>query len=245
MRLALLIALAFALMPARAQDAAESPFTAVTLGGEAFGQKQGFEALVALPDGYADSGDSWPLVLFLHGAGERGEDLSRASIHGPARHVREGQRFPFVLVTPLAPKRYWWRAEDLGALLDDVQARYRIDLDRVYVTGLSMGGFGTWDLAETYPGRFAAVAPICGGGTPGRICGSAADGALPIWIFHGALDSVISPQRSLEMNQRLQRCDGDVRLTIYPEANHDSWTATYANPALYEWLLAQRRSQSE
>ena len=123
--------------------------------------------LVALPDGYDDGGRAWPLVLFLHGAGERGDDLSRVMVHGPTRRVAEGHRFPFVLVAPQAPEGAWWDAAALGALLDEVERTYRIDPDRVMVTGLSMGGFGAWALAETFPDRFAAVAPVCGGGTPG------------------------------------------------------------------------------
>lgn len=186
--------------------------------------------LLALPDGYADSGASWPLVLFLHGAGERGDNLSRVAIHGPARLVREGQRFPFVLVAPQAPEGTWWDAQALGALLDDLGARYRIDPDRVYVTGLSMGGFGTWSLLETFPGRFAAAVPVCGGGTPGRICAAK---SVPVWAFHGAQDTVVPLQRSQEMVRRLETCDGDIRFTVYPEAGHDSWTETYADPDVY------------
>ena len=201
-------------------------------------QPVGLKYLVALPDGYDDGDDAWPLLLFLHGAGERGDDLGRVAIHGPTRRVVEGERFPFVLVAPQAPEGTWWDARELGALLDEVERAYRVDPDRVMVTGLSMGGFGAWSLAETFPDRFAAVAPVCGGGTPGRIC-AASD--VPVWAFHGALDPVVPVERSLEMVRRLEQCGGNVRLTLYPDAGHDSWTETYANPALYDWLLAQRR----
>lgn len=200
----------------------------------------GYRFLVALPDGYGAGDEVWPLVLFLHGAGERGGDLAAVAVHGPARHVREGERFPFVLVAPQAPAGAWWDPQALGALLDHAEQTYRIDPDRVYVTGLSMGGYGTWALAEAFPDRFAAIAPVCGGGTPSRIC-PAAEAGLPVWAFHGALDDVVPLQRSLEMVQRYQRCGGVARLTVYPDAGHDSWTATYANPELYAWLLAQRR----
>ena len=235
---ALLLALA---VSASAQPAvpADGPFTAHTLG-DTLRQPVALDYLVALPDGYDEGDERWPLLLFLHGAGERGSDLGRVTAHGPPRHVAEGRRFPFVLVAPQAPDGAWWDARSLGALLDRVERDYRIDPDRVMVTGLSMGGFGAWALAETFPDRFAAVAPVCGGGTPGRICAAA---GTPVWAFHGALDDVVAPQRSIEMAQRLRRCDGDVRLTLYPDAGHDSWTATYADPALYDWLLAQRRAR--
>ena len=194
--------------------------------------------LLALPDGYADSDAPWPLVLFLHGSGERGDSLARIAVHGPPRLVREGQRFPFVLVSPQAPEGAWWDAHALGALLDDIEARYRIDRDRMYVTGLSMGGFGVWDLLSTFPDRFAAAAPVCGGGTPGRICAAR---ATPVWAFHGALDTVVPLQRTREMTARLASCGGSVRFTVYPDAGHDAWTETYADPDLYTWLLSHRR----
>ena len=196
--------------------------------------------LLALPEGYGASDEAWPLVLFLHGSGERGDSLALVAAHGPPRLVREGQRFPFVLVSPQAAEGAWWDAQTLGALLDDLQARYRIDPDRVYVTGLSMGGFGTWDLLETFPDRFAAAVPVCGGGTPGRICAAR---SVPVWAFHGALDPVVPLLRSQEMTERLEACGGDVRLTVYPDAGHDSWTATYADPTVYEWLLSHRRGE--
>ncbi len=197
--------------------------------------------LVALPDGYADDDTTrWPLVLFLHGSGERGADLARLRVHGPTRRVAEGARVPFVLVAPQAPEGSWWDAQQLGALLDRIEQTYRIDADRISVTGLSMGGYGTWALAEAFPTRFAAIAPVCGGGTPSRIA-AAAEAGLPMWVFHGALDDVVPVQRSIEMVQRVQRHGGDVRLTLYPDAGHDSWTETYANPELYDWLMAQRR----
>ncbi len=234
-RLAFALALSVA-TPALAQ-APGAPFSAHALR-DTLRQPVGLEYLVALPDGYEDGDQSWPLLLFLHGAGERGDDLSRVAVHGPTRRVAEGERFPFILVAPQAPEGTWWDARELGALLDEVERAYRVDPDRVMVTGLSMGGFGAWSLAEAFPDRFAAVAPVCGGGTPGRVC-AAAD--VPIWAFHGALDDVVPVERSLEMVQRLRRCGGHVRLTLYPDAGHDSWTETYANPALYDWLLAQRR----
>jgi predicted peptidase len=126
----------------------------------------------------------------------------------------------------------------LDALLDHIVYRYRIDQERIYVTGLSMGGFGTWRLAAQYPDRFAAIAPICGGGDPRdapRIS------QLHVWAFHGAKDTIVEPEKSREMVDALKKAGSDVKLTIYPEAGHDSWTKTYNNPELYTWFLEHRR----
>lgn len=239
-RLPLAVLLTVTAAAARAPAAQDTPVAGQT--SEAFTgtarQPVALKYLLALPDGYDASDARWPLVLFLHGSGERGDSLARVAVHGPPRHAREGQRFPFVLVSPQAAEGAWWDARALGALLDGIEARYRIDPDRVYVTGLSMGGFGVWDLLETFPGRFAAAAPVCGGGTPGRICAAR---ATPVWAFHGALDTVVPLQRTHEMTARLASCGGNVRFTVYPEAGHDSWTETYATPDLYAWLLSHRR----
>src|SRR3954469_24984435 len=123
--------------------------------------------LLFLPEGYSnDSDKKWPLMLFLHGAGERGSDVNKVKVHGPPRIVEKRKDFPFIVVSPQCPADSWWRTFELNALLDEIQSQYKVDPDRVYLTGLSMGGFGTWELATQYPQRFAAIAPICGGGNP-------------------------------------------------------------------------------
>ncbi|MEI6082813.1 MAG: PHB depolymerase family esterase [Verrucomicrobiota bacterium] len=191
--------------------------------------------LLYLPPEYAsDRKKRWPVLLFLHGAGERGNNLELVKSHGPAKLIKQGQEFPFIVVSPQCPTGEWWRAEVLAALLDEIESRYRVDKRRIYVTGLSMGGYGTWALALTYPHRFAAIAPICGGGhwwTTPRIK------HLPTWVFHGTKDSVVPFKRSKEMVDALRQAGGNVRFTRYPGVDHDSWTATYANPKLYEWFL--------
>lgn len=194
---------------------------------------------LVLPDGYDEGDDAWPLVLFLHGSGERGDDLSRVAIHGPLKEVRKGRAFPFVLVAPQLPAdRPRWEARELGALLDHIEATHRIDPARVYVTGLSMGGYATWDLVMHFPDRFAAAAPVCGGGLPFR---APAFAQTPIWAFHGALDPIVPLERSAEMARAINAMGGEVKLTVYPEATHDAWTATYADPAFYAWMLDHRR----
>ena len=199
--------------------------------------------LLYLPADY-EKKESWPLVLFLHGAGERGSDLQLIKLHGPPKLVEQGKQFPFVLVSPQCPKDRWWTWElrELTALLDDVIAKHKIDQSRVYVTGLSMGGFGTWALAAYTPKRFAAIVPICGGGEPFSARAIAAAG-LPVWAFHGEKDPVVPLKRSEEMVEAVKRNKGDVRLTVYPDVLHDSWTATYDNPAVFAWLLEHRREK--
>jgi predicted peptidase len=198
--------------------------------------------LLALPKGYGENKDQkWPLMLFLHGAGERGNDLNKVKVHGPAKLVEQGKEFPFIVVSPQCPADSWWtdQLDALMALLDEVQAKYAVDPNRVYLTGLSMGGFGSWALGCRYPNRFAAIVPICGGGEwflAERMKN------VPVWAFHGAKDGVVPLRESQEMVDALKRAGGNVQLTVYPEANHDSWTETYNNPKLYEWLLSQRKA---
>lgn len=198
--------------------------------------------LLHLPKGYGDNKDQkWPLVLFLHGAGERGSDINKVKVHGPPKLIEQGKDLSFIVVSPQCPAGSWWteQIDALTALLDDVQARYAVDTNRVYLTGLSMGGFGSWAMGCRYPNRFAAVVPICGGGEwflAERLKN------VPVWAFHGAKDSVVPLRESQEMVDSLKRAGGNVQFTVYPEANHDSWTETYNNPKLYEWLLSRRRA---
>ena len=118
-------------------------------------------------------------------------------------------------------------------------ARYRVDERRICVTGLSMGGYATWALALLCPQRFAAIAPICGGGDPRRVSRIA---HLPVWAFHGALDEIVPLDESTRMVQALQQRGAHVKFTVYPDAGHNSWTRTYDDPEFYEWLLKQRRT---
>ncbi|MGH3692032.1 MAG: alpha/beta hydrolase-fold protein [Microbacterium sp.] len=197
--------------------------------------------LVHLPDDYdADPNRLWPVVLFLHGAGERGSDLDLAAVHGPPRLADAGHEFPFILVTPQCAETSQWVAEltTLSVLLDEVAAVYRIDPARVSVTGLSMGGFGTWSLAVRYPDRFAAIAPICGGLW---MQSAAPIGDLPTWAFHGDADDVVPISATEQIVSELRTLDADVRFTRYAGIGHDSWTETYENPELYDWLLSHRR----
>ena len=194
--------------------------------------------LLYLPPGYGRDDGPWPLVLFLHGAGERGNDLTKVKTHGPPKLVEAGRDFPFILASPQCPAEGWWENDVLDALLDDTVDRYDVDEDRVYLTGLSMGGYGTWSLACACPDRFAAIAPVCGGGNHILVQRLK---RVPVWVFHGAKDDVVPLAKSAEMVRAIEAAGGNVRFTVYPDAAHDSWTETYDNPELYEWLLNQRR----
>ncbi len=203
--------------------------------------KVNFKYLLYLPEDYEKQA-SWPLLLFLHGSGERGDDLQLVKKHGPPKLIEAGRKYPFIVVSPQCPKGKSWEAFELTALLDDLSEHYKVDPDRIYVTGLSMGGFGTWSLAAYTPQRFAAIVPICGGGDPyltRRLK------QLPIWVFHGAKDPAVALERSETMVEALKKNGNEVQFTVYPEAGHDSWTETYDNPKLYEWLLKQRRPETE
>lgn len=126
--------------------------------------------LLFLPEGASDETKRWPLLMFLHGSGERGDDLEKVKTHGPPKMVEKDKDFPFILVSPQAEQFSGWSSDILNALLEDVCARLPVNTDRIYLTGLSMGGFGTWDFATQYPQHFAAIAPVCGGGDPESAC---------------------------------------------------------------------------
>jgi predicted peptidase len=193
--------------------------------------------LLFLPQGYGESKQHWPLILFLHGSGESGTNLVKVKKRGLPRIVESKPAFPFIVVSPQSPG-HGWNNGALMALLDDVISKYRVDPDRIYLTGLSMGGYGTWSLAAAHPERFTAIVPICGGGNTADANKLA---ALPIWAFHGAKDRIVPVQRSREMVAAIRAAGGSVKYTEYPEAQHDCWTQTYDNPELYKWLLAQKR----
>jgi predicted peptidase len=148
---------------------------------------------------------------------------------------------PFICVSPQCPSHSYWPVmnDELSTLLDEVIERYSVDTERVYLTGLSMGGYGTWHMSMLYPDKFAAIAPICGGGNP-RLTYLIKD--IPIWTFHGAKDTTVPIKETEDMVNALKDIGSSVKYTVYPEAKHDSWTETYNNPELYEWFLSHRKN---
>ncbi|MEZ5299590.1 MAG: prolyl oligopeptidase family serine peptidase [Verrucomicrobiales bacterium] len=196
--------------------------------------------LLALPPDYEAAKDKkYPVMLFLHGAGERGDDLEKVKVHGPPKLVGKMKELDdFIIVSPQCPKDQWWDGEALRALVDEVVKTYRVDEKRLYCTGLSMGGYGTWMLSCRYPDLFAAIVPICGGGEPKHLKNIK---DMPIWVFHGAKDTAVKIGESERLVEELKRLGNDVKFTVYPEAGHDCWTESYANPELYAWLLSKAK----
>ncbi len=248
----------------------------------------GYRYLLSLPEGYdATAAKTWPLLVFLHGSGERGADTWLVAKHGPpkllhgdaplplatppaanakgkaadtppaapeppeARARREAAakalRENFIVVSPQCPTGVWWDDDAVGALVDEIVATHKVDGSRLYLTGLSMGGYGTWSYAMRNPGRFAAIIPICGGGEPSIVrrmarVKKAELTSLGVWVFHGAKDTSVPLAESEQMVAALKTAGvADLQFTVYPEAKHDSWTETYANPEIYAWLLKHRR----
>ncbi|HYG23108.1 MAG TPA: dienelactone hydrolase family protein [Verrucomicrobiae bacterium] len=212
-------------------------------------KKGELQYLQYVPKDYdADPERQWPILLFLHGAGERGTNVQRVAVHGPLKLVNEGRHFPFIIIAPQCPAGEYWQTEGVLKLLDDASERFRVDRSRVYLAGLSMGGYGTWKFLMAHPERLAAAVPICGGGERIDLLGLKTEEQrtalrnLPVRAYHGARDPVVPLAESERAVEFLKRygCT-NVTLTVYPEAEHDSWTQTFANPELYEWLLKQRR----
>ncbi len=188
----------------------------------------------------ASTQEKLPLLMFLHGAGERGNDLDLLKSHGIPKLIAQGQDFPFRVVAPQCPKNSWWTLEldALKALLDKVIETNPVDTRRIYLTGLSMGGYGTWYLGGLYPKTFAALAPVCGGGN--LILGRQLSDT-PIWAFHGDKDDIIPLEESQRMVNIVKKAGGKARLTVYKNVAHNSWDKAYRNRRLYQWLLSHSR----
>ncbi|MBI9047966.1 MAG: prolyl oligopeptidase family serine peptidase [Anaerolineaceae bacterium] len=186
----------------------------------------------------------YPMIFFLHGAGERGMDLSLILKHGIPKEVEAAHDFLFITICPQCHENITWaeQLDELNALYQLVISTYPVDVARVYLTGMSMGGFGTLAFAAKYPQYFAAIAPICGG-SPWLIAEERVEPLLelPTWVFHGAKDDVVPISFSEKIVTLLKAGGADVQFTVYPEADHDAWTETYTNPALYEWFLGCKR----
>lgn len=198
--------------------------------------------LLYLPENFdLQADDTYPLLVFLHGSGERGSDLEKVKVHGPPKLIAQGKPFPFVVLSPQCPEKRDWDTEALFALIRDVASRYKVNEKKVCVTGLSMGGMATWDLAMAHPEYFAAIAPVCG--PVDRNYPERTDELrhMPVWAFHGAMDDVVPVAEAAKMIKHLQDIGGNAKITIYPDADHDSWTETYDNQELYNWFLRQQR----
>jgi predicted peptidase len=197
--------------------------------------------LLYLPRAYDQNGSKkWPLILFLHGAGERGENVEFVKIWGPANMVEE-KDLPFIVLSPQCPGDKTWASLLLPVkkLLDEITIKYRVDLSRIYLTGLSMGGYGTFAMVENYPGYFAAYAPICGGGNPMSVARYA---HVPAWIFHGDQDNAVPFINSQVMADSLKAHGAEVKFTIYKGMDHYSWIPAYAESGLFDWFLTKQKN---
>lgn len=230
-------------LPALAADPAPGKQVEQTL--EADDTKMPY--LLYLPENYDETDDALPLVLFLHGRGESYGPLSLVAKWGPPKFAARGDKLPFILVSPQCPGNDSWSRDSqqtlLIKLLDHIEETYRVDKARVYVTGLSMGGYGTWRLTADHPGRFAAAAPICGGGKPEDASKLV---KLPIWVFHGDQDTAVPFQRSVEMVEAIRKAGGEsIRFTTLENIGHNCWSAAYATPQLYSWMFKHKRKLEE
>ncbi len=201
---------------------------------------------IYLPQEY-DAQKSWPLILFLHGAGERGDNLSDLELvtkNGLPNYIEDHPEFPFIVICPQCPINSYWpsQVEQLNILLENIIKQYKVDDERIYLTGLSMGGYGTWYMAFSHTEKFAAIAPVCGAGIKSSAQKLA---SLPIWVFHGEKDPIIPFSESEYLVNAIRQCGGDIKFTAYPEVGHDSWTKTYQNKELYEWFLSHKRQKKQ
>jgi predicted peptidase len=223
--------------------------------------RRGYNYLLSLPDDYAARPRTkWPLLLFLHGSGQCGSDVWMVAQHGlprlladpaalnPAEEAAAAQiAKSFIVVAPQCPGLEVWEDGAVLALLDHASTTLEVDPARTYLVGLSMGAFGAWSIAMRHPERFAALVAVCGGGRVADI--TSATGArktalqqLGVWAFHGARDRVVPLEESERMVAAMKALGApDVRLTVYPDAEHDSWTAAFATAEVYPWLLAHSR----
>ena len=193
------------------------------------------EYVIRYPDDF-DNRQKNPVILCLHGAGTRGTDISLVKNYSLLKETEQMESFPFIVVAPQCSENTWFDMwPTLKALVREIAALPYTDEARFYLAGNSMGGYAAWQLAMSMPEAFAAVAPICGGGmywNAGRLVN------VPVWAFHGALDTTVFPEESEKMVSAVNRAGGSARLTVYPEAGHNAWTPAYSDPELYKWFLS-------
>ena len=203
-------------------------------------ERAGFRYLLHLPETYESRAD-WPVILFLHGAGERGRDLDLVTREALPRILETLPDFPFVVVSPQEETGRLWTPEALGGFLDEVTANYRVDRTRVYVTGLSTGATMALELAIRNSARIAAIAAVSPTRIPSALC---AMKDVPVWIFQNTGDERVPPSRVKKLARELEGCggSGEVKLTMYPREGHDAWTEAYRSQDLYDWFLKHRRS---
>lgn len=200
-------------------------------------QKLELQYLLKLPD---NQKEKFPLIVFLHGSGERGTNLEMVKSHSPFTYKNLIPE-PVAILAPQCPENIWWDTKAIYELIVEITSKYNVDSNRIYLTGLSMGGWGTWKLAQEHPELFAAIAPVCA--PVDRIFEFQIDklNTMPIQIYHGALDDIVSPTNSIQIFQKLIKINPNAQLTIFPKDNHNSWDSTYSNSEFYNWMLKQKK----
>ena len=200
--------------------------------------------LIYLPKDYLTK--RYPLVLFLHGAGERGTNLKDIEIHGLPKLVRNGKKFPFIIIAPQCPLNLWWSdplpVDLLSKLVNDIVMKYGIHKNNVFCTGLSMGGYGTLALSIKNPKLFSAIIPICGGVDIKNFFDILNLKDLPIWLFHGDKDEVIPLENSQSIYKVLKPVNKNIKLTVYKGVDHNSWDRAYDDNELYKWMLSHKET---
>ena len=179
-----------------------------------------------------------PLIIFLHGSGEKGIDLEKVKIHGPLKYLKNHELDSYILA-PQCPENEYWNAEVLYQLILKIEKENNVDSNRIYLTGLSMGAWGVWNLAFAHPEKFAALVPIAGYVDRIPMIENCKIASIPTRIFHGILDDVVTYQYSMWLYKKLKDCSVDIELTLFDDANHDSWSRVYDHPEIYDWMLKQ------
>lgn len=179
-----------------------------------------------------------PLILFLHGSGEKGNNIEKVKVHGPFKYLKTHDLDAYVLA-PQCPENEYWDSEVLYRLILKIQKEYNVDTNRIYLTGLSMGGWGAWNLAFTHPDTFAALVPISGFVDRVPMIENCKIASIPIRIFHGLLDNVVDVNYSIAIYKKIKTCNANIELTIFDDANHDSWSRVYDNKEIYDWMFKQ------
>lgn len=204
-------------------------------------QFESIKYIVRYPDGYVE-GQKYPVIILLHGAGTRGDDLDMVLSNKYFEVVEKYEDFPFITVAPQCSENTWFDVfEQLERLAIKISNEDFCDKKRIYLMGASMGGYGTWQLAMSLPELFAAIVPICGGGmywNAGRLIN------VPVWAFHGEQDMTVKVEESIKMVDAVNKKGGNAKLTIYPDRQHDSWTDTYENYEVFKWLLSNINSNA-
>ena len=181
------------------------------------------------------------LIIFLHGSGEKGNDLEKIKVHGPLNYQKNNELDAYIL-SPQCPQETYWESESLHQLIQKVIKENNIDTNRIYLTGLSMGAWGAWNLAFAFPDTFAALVPICGFVDRIPMIENCKIANIPTRIFHGLLDDVVDANYSISIYKKLKGCSKDIELTLFDDANHDSWTRVYNNAEIYEWMFQQKKN---